>query len=209
MSLHSWGIVSHTGAVWARRHCAPKMLGSSQNCLIHKDLPVPELPEVETVCRGLAPHMEGATFKSVILTRKDLRFPFPRGFVKRLEGTKVEAMNRRAKYVLVTLSSGETLIMHLGMSGSYKVDEEPVKHEHVRFIMSNGREIGYADPRRFGFMDLAKTATLHEHKFFAKMGIEPLGNELSGAKLSDLFEGKKSPRKAGTAFTRAGLPTFW
>lgn len=157
---------------------------------------MPELPEVETVCRGLAPHMEGASFKSVILARKDLRFAFPRGFVKRLEGTKVEAMNRRAKYVLVTLSSGETLIMHLGMSGSYKVDEEPVKHEHVRFIMSNGREIGYVDPRRFGFMDLAKTATLHEHKFFAKMGIEPLGNELSGAKLSELFEGKKAPIKA-------------
>lgn len=157
---------------------------------------MPELPEVETVCRGLAPHMEGATFTSVILRRKDLRFPFPRGFANRLEGTSVEAIHRRAKYALVTLSSGETLIMHLGMSGSFQIDEEAGKHEHVRFIMSNGRQIGYTDPRRFGFMDLAKTATLADHKFFASMGIEPLGNELSGEKLTQLFEGRKAPIKA-------------
>lgn len=162
---------------------------------------MPELPEVETVCRGLAPHMEGARFTSVILRRKDLRFPFPRAFAKRLEGARIEAMHRRAKYILVTLSSGETLIMHLGMSGSYRIDEpyQPEtsgKHEHVRFIMSNGHEIGYTDPRRFGFMDLARTATLSEYKFFAKMGIEPLGNELSGETLSELFAGKKAPIKA-------------
>lgn len=157
---------------------------------------MPELPEVETVCRGLQPHMEGARFERVELRRKDLRFPFPKRFAARLEGAEVSGMHRRAKYILVSLSTGETLIMHLGMSGRFTVDEAEIPHEHVRFTMSNGRQIGYGDPRRFGFMDLAKSATLSEHKFFARMGIEPLGNELSGVKLSELFEGKKTPIKA-------------
>jgi formamidopyrimidine-DNA glycosylase len=160
--------------------------------------------------------MEEATFTSVILRRKDLRFPFPRSFAKRLEGARVEAIHRRAKYALVTLSTGETLIMHLGMSGSFQVADEtaklePGKHEHVRFIMSNGRQIGYTDPRRFGFMDLAKTESLADHKFFASMGIEPLGNELSGEKLTQLFAGKKAPIKAALLDQRlvAGLGNIY
>lgn len=172
---------------------------------------MPELPEVETVCRGLAPHMEGVRFARVELRRKDLRFPFPKRFAARLEGATVEAMHRRAKYILVSLSTGETLIMHLGMSGRFTVDEAEIPHEHVRFTMSNGRQIGYGDPRRFGFMDLAKSATLAEHKFFVKMGIEPLGNELSGAKLAELFEGKKTPIKAALLDQRliAGLGNIY
>lgn len=172
---------------------------------------MPELPEVETVCRGLQPHMEGAEFARVELRRKDLRFPFPKGFKKSLEGARVEAMRRRAKYILTELSTGQTLIMHLGMSGSYRIDEPPAKHEHVRFTMSNGHEIGYADPRRFGFMDLARTATLATHKFFQGMGIEPLGNELSPQKLGELFRGKKAPIKAALLDQRliAGLGNIY
>ncbi len=172
---------------------------------------MPELPEVETVCRGLQPFMEAARFKRVELHRKDLRFAFPRRFAKRLEGAKVEAMHRRAKYILVTLSTGETLIMHLGMSGRFTVNHETQPHEHVRFFMSNGHEIGYADPRRFGFMDLARSDTVPEHKFFAQMGLEPLGNEFSGPRLSELFRGKKTPVKAALLDQRlvAGLGNIY
>lgn len=172
---------------------------------------MPELPEVETVCRGLQPFMEGARFEKVELRRKDLRFPFPRRFSARLEGAEVEAMHRRAKYILVSLSSGETLIMHLGMSGRFMIDDDEQPHEHVRFSMSNGHEVAYADPRRFGFMDLAKSDGISEHKFFVSMGLEPLGNELSGGKISELFADKKTPVKAALLDQRliAGLGNIY
>lgn len=172
---------------------------------------MPELPEVETVCRGLQPFMEGTRFDMVKLRRKDLRFPFPKRFAGRLEGARVLGLHRRAKYILVSLSSGETLIMHLGMSGRFTVDDEEQPHEHVRFFMSNGHEIGYADPRRFGFMDLGQSDRIFEHKFFVQMGMEPLGNELSGERLSELFRDKKTPIKAALLDQRliAGLGNIY
>ena len=172
---------------------------------------MPELPEVETVTRGLRPFMEGAVFERVEVNRKDLRFAFPRGFAKALEGARVESLTRRAKYVLVSLSTDQTLIMHLGMSGRFTIDEESAKHEHVVFHMSGDHRIGYIDPRRFGLMDLAKSGAISEHKLFSKMGIEPLGNELSGELLSTLFKDKKTPIKAALLDQRlvAGLGNIY
>lgn len=180
---------------------------------------MPELPEVETVTRGLRPFMEGSVFEGVEVNRKDLRFPFPRAFAKRLKGAQVESLTRRAKYVLGALSTGETLIMHLGMSGRFTIDEQSQKHEHVVFHMSGhmsghmtgSHRIGYIDPRRFGLMDLTRSDRLSDHKLFAKMGIEPLGNALSGALLTELFKGKKAPIKAALLDQRliAGLGNIY
>src|SRR4029079_11569742 len=131
---------------------------------------MPELPEVETVRRGLAPAMEGARFRKVEARRKDLRWPLPRDFVKRLEGQKVEGVGRRAKYLTVDVSSGDVLLMHLGMSGSFRVVKDRgselqpgsyhfdkgklEKHDHVVFHMSNGSVVTFNDPRRFGMMKI-------------------------------------------------------
>ena len=137
---------------------------------------MPELPEVETVRNGLLPVMEGARFERVEQRRADLRFAFPERFVERLEGRTVTALTRRAKYLLADLDSGEVLIMHLGMSGSFRIlkageeDAEPegafhyarskaAAHDHVVFLFRGGDRIVYNDPRRFGFMTLATRAT--------------------------------------------------
>ena len=168
---------------------------------------MPELPEVETVRRGLAPAFEGATFLEVEQRRPDLRFPFPENFVTRLQGQSVTALSRRAKYLLADLSGGEVLIMHLGMSGSFRVEghvlgrfhherSETQNHDHVVFHFSNGAVVTYNDPRRFGFMDLTPRAALADHAFFKKLGLEPLGNALNGAVLQDLFAGKATPLKS-------------
>ena len=168
---------------------------------------MPELPEVETVRRGLAPAFENATFRKVVQRRADLRFPFPENFVSRLEGQKVTALTRRAKYLLADLSGGEVLILHLGMSGSFRVEGNVVgtfhhersaalKHDHVEFYFSSGAIVTYNDPRRFGFMDLVARAHLGEHAFFRRLGIEPLGNALNGTVLQELFRGKAAPLKA-------------
>src|ERR1051325_9709788 len=139
---------------------------------------MPELPEVQTGPRGPAPRMEGARFVRVEQRRPDLRFPFPKNFNKRLEGASVEALSRRAKYLLAELSSGEVLLMHLGMSGSFRVlhgsDEQGPgqfhhargklsAHDHVVFHMSNGAVVTFNDPRRFGFMKLIGRAELNQH----------------------------------------------
>jgi formamidopyrimidine-DNA glycosylase len=167
---------------------------------------MPELPEVETVRRGLEPAMTGERFVAVEQRRADLRFPFPENFVARLTGRRVESLTRRAKYLLADLDDGATLIMHLGMSGSFRVDaatpglfqhdrsKDPA-HDHAVFRMSGDRTITYNDPRRFGFMLLEPRATLAEHKLFRDIGIEPLGNELDGALLAKLFAGKAAPLK--------------
>ncbi len=172
---------------------------------------MPELPEVETVRRGLAPVMVGSTLVSVDQRRPDLRFPFPDKFAERLTGRRIEALGRRAKYLLADLDDGEVLVMHLGMSGSFRIEDaseaaqpgnfyhakpKDATHDHVIFDLSNGKRIVYNDPRRFGFMQLIPRHELHEHPLFRNIGIEPLGNELDGAALAQLFAGKAAPLKA-------------
>ncbi len=168
---------------------------------------MPELPEVETVCRGLQPAMEGQSFKTIEQRRANLRFPFPDNFINRLRGQTVTSLSRRAKYLLADLSNGDVLVMHLGMSGSFLVNEAGTHiakhkqsklpaHDHVVFRMSNGAKVTYNDPRRFGFMLLIPRENLTEHDLFAKMGIEPLGNELTSGYLAAKFANKSTTLKA-------------
>ncbi len=176
---------------------------------------MPELPEVETVKRGLAPTFEGALLTKVDQNRPDLRFPFPGDFVERLTGRTVTALSRRSKYLLTDTDSGDVLIMHLGMSGSFRIENDidqstpgafahernkDPKHDHVVFHLKHpdGRtaRIIYNDPRRFGFMDLVPRTDLSVHPYFRELGLEPLGNALSGEVLARLFAGRKSPLKA-------------
>ncbi len=166
---------------------------------------MPELPEVETVRRGLAPHLEGARLSKVEQRRPDLRFPLPERFVQRLEGATVEALERRAKYLLARLDTGETLVVHLGMTGRFMVDgpdpskpgrfhreagEDP-KHTHVVFETEGGARLAFNDARRFGFMDLIATGDLAAHPWFAGMGPEPLGNGFNDTVLAKAFAGRK------------------
>ena len=187
---------------------------------------MPELPEVETVRRGLAPAMVGRRIARVALRRPDLRFPFPDGFAKRLRGQRVEALRRRAKYLIAELSGGEALVMHLGMTGRFRVEtpidaEEPggfyhevpphPAHDHVVFEMEAGPTITFNDVRRFGFMTLVPHARLEAVPPFLGMGIEPLGPDLDGARLATLFAGKKAPLKAALLDQRlvAGLGNIY
>ncbi|MFC5396564.1 bifunctional DNA-formamidopyrimidine glycosylase/DNA-(apurinic or apyrimidinic site) lyase [Bosea vestrisii] len=188
---------------------------------------MPELPEVETVRRGLEPAMLGERFASVEQRRPDLRFPLPERFAERLTGRRVEALSRRAKYLIADLDDGQALVMHLGMSGRFIVEApgtpptEPgayyneigrhLIHDHVVFHLSSGARITYNDVRRFGFMDLLPRAGLESSKHFAGMGIEPLGNELSGELLARLFSGKVAPLKAALLDQRliAGLGNIY
>ena len=187
---------------------------------------MPELPEVETVRRGLAPSLEGRRFARVTLRRPDLRFPFPDGFVQHVTGARVEALGRRAKYLLAALSTGETLVMHLGMTGRFRVAtladaEEPggfyhelpphPAHDHVVFEMEDGPTVTYNDVRRFGFMTLVPSAALDATAPFAAMGIEPLGPDLDGVRLAALFRGRRTPLKAALLDQRlvAGLGNIY
>ncbi|NQX78977.1 MAG: bifunctional DNA-formamidopyrimidine glycosylase/DNA-(apurinic or apyrimidinic site) lyase [Hyphomicrobiaceae bacterium] len=157
---------------------------------------MPELPEVETIRCGLAVAMEGATFIAVDQRREDLRFRFPRNFSERITGSKLLILKRRAKYLCGYLSSGEVLVMHLGMSGRFTVDwgnnnkkdstnqifklsRQNVAHDHITFFMSNGANIIYNDPRRFGFMDLVPATKLITCKHFLDIGIEPLSESFN------------------------------
>ncbi len=171
---------------------------------------MPELPEVETVRRGLAPALVGARLTFIDQRRPDLRFPFPENFAARLTGRRVEALGRRAKYLLADLDDRQVLVMHLGMSGSFRIEDEgsgpsgdlgrfkpkDAAHDHVEFRLSTGKRIIYNDPRRFGFMQIIPRENLFEHPLFRNVGIEPLGNELDGAALARLFAGKAAPLKA-------------
>src|SRR3954466_10791753 len=169
---------------------------------------MPELPEVETVRRGLAPVMEGARFVEVKANRGDLRWPLPKDFVERLKGKKVEGLGRRAKYLLADLSSGDVLVMHLGMSGSFRVgkDAKPgfyyhersksKSHDHVVFHLSNGETVTFNDPRRFGSMKLVPRAKLDDEPLLRWLGPEPLGNEFDAAMLAQACAGKKTSLKA-------------
>ncbi|WP_321395470.1 bifunctional DNA-formamidopyrimidine glycosylase/DNA-(apurinic or apyrimidinic site) lyase [Emcibacter sp.] len=163
---------------------------------------MPELPEVETVCRGIAPVLEGRVLTGVLQRRPDLRFPFPEKFAERLQGQRVDRISRRAKYILAHLSSGEVLIIHLGMSGrmtlvpaAEKEAQALGKHDHVVFDTDRGDRVVFNDPRRFGLMDLCPEEDLSNHKLFAGMGPEPLGNEFDDLYLSEKFRGRKTPVK--------------
>ncbi|CEJ15801.1 Formamidopyrimidine-DNA glycosylase [bacterium YEK0313] len=168
---------------------------------------MPELPEVETVRRGLVPVMEGATITRAEVRRKDLRFPFPDGFQERLTGRRIESLGRRAKYLLADLDGGEVVIMHLGMSGSFRIEtavqgdfhharSRDAAHDHVVLHLSSGATVTYNDPRRFGFMLLSGRAALADHPLFAHLGVEPTGNALSAAYLAERFRDKQAPLKA-------------
>ncbi len=189
---------------------------------------MPELPEVETVRRGLEPVMAGARFVHVEQRRPDLRFPFPTNFVARLKGWRVSSLERRAKYILAHLTSGETLIIHLGMSGRVSIHSmaenapgafhhqvpHKEKHDHVVFQLQgpNGQAaVTYNDARRFGYMDLVATHDLDQSNHFARMGPEPLGNHFSASSLSDALKGKKTPIKQALLDQRvvAGLGNIY
>jgi len=187
---------------------------------------MPELPEVETVVRGLRPLWVGRRIARVVQRRPDLRFPFPNNFSKRLEGEGVVGLGRRAKYMLADLSSGEVLLMHLGMSGSFRVvhgsDESgPGKfhhvrsklsaHDHVVFHMSNGAIVTFNDPRRFGYMKLIRRDDLNQDPMIEALGPEPLGNAFDGAMLAAACHGKKTSLKAALSDQKvvAGLGNIY
>jgi len=174
---------------------------------------VPELPEVETVMRGLMPAMKGRRILRVQQRRPDLRFPLPSRFVGRLEGRRVQGLSRRAKYILADIEGGETLLMHLGMSGRFTVTQAEhrsgdqlgefvhpaggdARHDHVVFELEGDTTVTYNDARRFGMMDLIPPASLATHPLLTKLGIEPLGNELSPAFLARVAQGRSTDLKA-------------
>ena len=168
---------------------------------------MPELPEVETVRSGLAPVMEGTVITRADVNRPDLRWPFPERMAERLTGARIERLRRRSKYVLADLDTGETLLIHLGMSGRMLISGDPLgafvhehpapeKHDHVVFHMANGARITFNDPRRFGAMDLMETATADSHKLLAVLGPEPLGNDFHEAILVAALKGRNTPVKS-------------
>ncbi|ALI55646.1 bifunctional DNA-formamidopyrimidine glycosylase/DNA-(apurinic or apyrimidinic site) lyase [Celeribacter marinus] len=167
---------------------------------------MPELPEVETVRRGLEPSMSGAIITQADVNRPNLRWPFPDRMAERLTGARVERLRRRSKYILADLDRGETLLIHLGMSGRMTVSGDPLgqfvhthpaaqKHDHVVFHLDNGARVTFNDPRRFGAMDLLDTATAQTHPLLAKIGPEPLGNDFNEAHLTRAFRNKNTPVK--------------
>ena len=184
---------------------------------------MPELPEVETVRRGLAPAMEGERFDRVEVRRGDLRWPLPRGFAQKLHGKLVEGLGRRAKYLLADLSSGDVLLMHLGMSGSFRVGKtstpgtyyhersKSTAHDHIVFHMSNGTTVTFNDPRRFGSMKLVPRARLEQEPLLRALGPEPLGNEFDASMLAKACAGKKTSLKAALSDQRvvAGLGNIY
>lgn len=159
---------------------------------------MPELPEVETVRRGLEPVMTGQRIAHADIRREGLRWPFPANMAGRLVGQRVERLRRRAKYILVDLNGGETLIIHLGMSGRMLISDgaELIKHDHVVLDMENGVRITFNDPRRFGMMDLCTTEKLDEYRLFVDMGPEPLGNSFDAEYLKAKLKGRKLPIKS-------------
>ena len=187
---------------------------------------MPELPEVETVRRGLVPAMEGARIVRVTAHRGDLRFPLQKDFAARLDGQKVTGLGRRAKYLLADLESGDVLLMHLGMSGSFRVTlgdggktpgsfhyprSENRTHDHVVFEMDSGAVISFNDPRRFGYMKIVPRADLEGEPFLKALGPEPLGNAFDAAMLAQACAGKKTSLKAALLDQRvvAGLGNIY
>lgn len=192
---------------------------------------MPELPEVETVRRGLAPVMEDAQIVDIEARRPDLRFPLPDGFCERLRNARIGLLRRRGKYLIANLSTGESLIMHLGMTGRFTIDLETSanprveagdfamahdcdpKHDHVVFRLAGPQpaQITYNDPRRFGFMDLASTQALEECSHFKGMGPEPFSNEFSPSVFNASLKGKSTAIKTALLDQRivAGLGNIY
>lgn len=157
---------------------------------------MPELPEVETVKRGLDPVLSGATLQSIALNRPDLRVPFPDNMAKRLQGRQCMTLRRRGKYIWIDFDHGETLVVHLGMSGSFTINPpENKKHDHVILETDAGHIIHYNDPRRFGMFFIVPTGFEDTHSAFATMGPEPLGNAFHVDYLHGRFKTIKSPIK--------------
>ncbi len=168
---------------------------------------MPELPEVETVLRGLAPVLEGRTIVKAKVNRPDLRWPFPENMAGRISGQKISKLWRRSKYILADLSSGESLLVHLGMSGRILISGDPLgtfvhdhpaaqKHDHVVFDIDNGARVTFNDPRRFGAMDLLSTDGADHHPLLRDIGPEPLSNAFNETYLIERLKGKKSAIKS-------------
>lgn len=191
---------------------------------------MPELPEVETVMRGLKPVLEGRRIEAVALRRGGLRFPFPEGFAERLAGRRVTGLWRRAKYILAGLEGGDLLLVHLGMTGRFTVfagqearnlgefyfetaagaaGDGP--HDHVVMTLDDGTRVVYTDPRRFGVMDLLPESEAQSHKLLGGIGPEPLGNAFHAVYLAERFRGKAAPLKAALLDQRvvAGLGNIY
>ncbi|MDA5095113.1 bifunctional DNA-formamidopyrimidine glycosylase/DNA-(apurinic or apyrimidinic site) lyase [Aliiroseovarius sp. KMU-50] len=175
---------------------------------------MPELPEVETVRRGLSPVMEGERIAKADVRREGLRWPFPENMAERLTGARVTRLGRRSKYLLADLDTGETLIVHLGMSGRMLISGHalgkyhhehpaPEKHDHVVFDMENGARVTFNDPRRFGAMELCATSGLPDHKLIRVLGPEPLGNDFNEDYLVERLSGKNTAIK--TALLDQGI----
>jgi formamidopyrimidine-DNA glycosylase len=158
---------------------------------------MPELPEVETTVRGLAPVLEGRRLASVEARRADLRRPFPEDLRQRLTGATVTSLSRRAKYGLVHTDRGDSLIFHLGMSGRWRIDPgELGAHDHFLIETEEGRRLALNDPRRFGSVDLVRTVEIAAYEPFVKMGPEPLGEGFNAASLAAALKGRGAPIKA-------------
>lgn len=192
---------------------------------------MPELPEVETVVRGLQPVLEGRRIAAVEQRRKGLRFPFPADFAARLTGKRVLGLTRRAKYILGSIEGGDCLLIHLGMTGRFTVLAKSAAarnpgefhfaeaagkngngpHDHVVFSLEDGTRVVYTDPRRFGMMDLFAESQAASHKLLKDIGVEPLGNGLNAALLARAFRGKQAPLKAALLDQRiiAGLGNIY
>jgi formamidopyrimidine-DNA glycosylase len=186
---------------------------------------MPELPEVEAVRRELEPALRGARIEHVLLRRHNLRRPFPADFAARLEGQTVRAVERRGKYLLVRLGSGDTLVMHLGMSGSFRVERPPRRsgrgatiaiaetdaHDHVVFTVSTGAIVTFNDPRRFGVMDVIADGPIVKHRTFKAMGPEPLSADFDAAALARACAGKRLALKVALLDQRivAGLGNIY
>ena len=194
---------------------------------LHKvNAQMPELPEVETVRRGLQRAMEGAKILDAEIRRKDLRFPFQKDFIARLKGQTVIGLGRRAKYLLADLSSGDVLLMHLGMSGSFRViaddgenrpgrfhhpRSEARSHDHVLFRMSSGADVIFNDPRRFGYMKIIARPAIDEEPLLKGLGPEPLGNAFDAGRLAQACARRKTSLKAALLDQRvvAGLGNIY
>src|SRR5688572_3770127 len=177
---------------------------------------MPELPEVESTRRLIARSMLGARIEVVELRRPDLRRPFPRGFKRRLEGQTIASLSRRGKYLLADVSSGDILLMHLGMSGSFRTrrttaPDTPDAHDHVVFQMSSGRSVIFNDPRRFGVMDLIRAADKRAHAVFSDLGPEPLSPSFDASALARACRGRRTSLKAALLDQRivAGLGNIY
>lgn len=194
---------------------------------------MPELPEVETVRLGLAPVLVGNRFSAIEQRRADLRFPLPVCFAERLKGRRIEALDRRAKYLLARLDRGEVLTIHLGMTGRFSIDEAKIDtanghetltpgrfahaapmapaHEHLVFHLEDGAAIRYSDARRFGYMALIPAQDLEEHPFFTGLGFEPLGEGFTAEALAEKLRAKRTLLKAALLDQRiiAGLGNIY